>query len=436
MVIKKCSPVQAIVDCNSFYCSCERLFQPQLQQAPVVVLSNNDGCIVSRSDEAKQLGISMAIPYFQAKELFEKYKVHAFSSNYHLYGDLSWRVMETMRQLVPPGCVEVYSVDEAFLNLDHVSSDSLQDYCISLKKKIETWTGISVSIGVAPNKVLSKVANRLAKKNKLLTSGVVILNDTKTIQAALQKTPVEDIWGIGYSYSEKLKTYGICTAYALSIKDLSWGKRFLGGVVGMKLIRELKGMHSHDMQVPRTHKKMIATTRMFGRPVSKWQEIEEALATYATRTAEKLRRQHSAAYGVSVFLLKKMVAQGEPSYYHHGRQVSGYVKLDNPSNLTPDIIKAVVALGKSLFEQGEIYKKAGVILSDLVPDNALQTNLFVAPADQKRKKLMNMIDNMNAAFRDDILKFGTSGTQKNWKMRSERRSKRYTTRWDELCLVR
>jgi len=428
--------VQANVDCNSFYCACERLFQPQLQHAPVVVLSNNDGCIVSRSDEAKQLGINMAIPYFQAKELIEKNKVHAFSSNYHLYGDLSWRVMETMRQLVPPGCVEVYSVDEAFINLDHIASDQLQDYCVSLKKKIETWTGISVSIGVGPNKVLSKVANRLAKKSKLLTGCVVILNDTKKIQAALQSTPIDDVWGIGYSYSEKLKTYGINTAYALSIKDLSWGKRFLGGVPGMKLIRELKGMHSHDMQAPRTSKKMIATTRMFGRTVSEWQEIEEALATYATRTAEKLRRQHSAAYGVSVFLLKKTPPQTDISHYHHGRQVSGYVKLDNPSNLTPDIIKAVVALGKSLYEQGELYKKAGVILSDFVPDNALQTNLFVAPKDQNRKKLMNVIDNMNAAFRDDILKFATSGTQKNWKMRSERRSKRYTTRWEELCLVR
>jgi DNA polymerase V len=428
--------VQAIVDCNSFYCACERLFQPQLQHAPVVVLSNNDGCIVSRSDEAKQLGINMAIPYFQAKDLIEKNKVHAFSSNYHLYGDLSWRVMETMRQLAPPGSVEVYSVDEAFINLDHIASDQLQAYCILLKKKIETWTGISVSIGVGPNKVLSKVANRLAKKSKLLTGCVVILNDTKKIQAALQSTPIDDVWGIGYSYSEKLKTYGIHTAYALSIKDLSWGKRFLGGVPGMKLIRELKGMHSHDMQTPRTSKKMIATTRMFGRTVSEWQEIEEALATYATRTAEKLRRQHSAAYGVSVFLLKKTPPQTDISHYHHGRQVSGYVKLDNPSNLTPDIIKAVVALGKSLFEQGELYKKAGVILSDFVPDNALQTNLFVAPKDQNRKKLMNVIDNMNAAFRDDILKFATSGTQKNWKMRSERRSKRYTTRWDELCLVR
>ncbi len=428
--------MQAIVDCNSFYCSCERLFQPRLLHAPIVVLSNNDGCIVSRSDEAKKIGIGMALPFFQAKDLIEKYKVHAFSSNYHLYGDLSWRVMETMRSLLPPGHVEVYSVDEAFLDLSHIAPEELQKFCTTLKNNIETWTGISVSIGVGPNKVLSKVANRIAKKNKIQTNCIVILDDTKKIQAALQQTPVEDIWGVGFSYSEKLKVYGIHTAYALSIKDLSWGKRFLGGIVGMRLIRELKGYKSHGMQAPRTEKKMIATTRMFGREVTQWQEIEEALATYATRAAEKLRRQYSAATGVSVFLLKKAPVQLQASYYHRGRQVSGYALLDNPSNLTPDIIKAVVAIGKSIFEAGEIYKKAGVILSEFVPDNALQTNLFVAPTDAKRKKLMNVIDNMNAAYRNDLLKFGTSGTQKNWKMRSEKRSKRYTTRWDELCLVK
>ena len=428
--------MQAIVDCNSFYCSCERLFQPQLKQSPIVVLSNNDGCIVSRSDEAKQLGISMAVPYFQAKELIEKNKVHAFSSNYHLYGDLSWRVMETMRQLLPPGCVEVYSVDEAFLDLAHIPPEGLEDFCIKIKNTIENWTGISVSIGVGPNKVLSKVANRLAKKNKIKTGCIVILNTTQKIQKALQETPVEEIWGIGFSYSEKLKIYGVHTAFALSIKDLSWGKRFLGGIVGIKLIRELKGHKTHAMQAPRTEKKMIATTRMFGRDVRDWQEIEEALATYATRAAEKLRRQHSAAKGVSVFLLKKAPVNLALSHYHRGKQVNGYTVLDNPTQITPDIIKAVVAIGKSLFEEGEIYKKAGVILSDFVPDSALQTHLFTPPSDPKRKKLMNVIDNMNAAYRGDVLKFGTSGTQKNWKMRSEKRSKRYTTRWDELCLVK
>ena len=428
--------MQGIVDCNSFYCSCERLFDPRLLRSPIVVLSNNDGCIVSRSDEAKQLGIKMAVPYFQAKEMMEKNDVVTFSSNYHLYGDMSWRVMETMRALLPKDCVEVYSVDEAFINLDHIAPEDLSSYCTHLKSTIENWTGIPVSIGVAPNKVLSKVANRLAKKNKIKTKGVVVLHNTRLIQAALQQTPVEDIWGIGFQYAEKLKTYGIYNAYTLSIKDLSWGKRFLGGIVVIKLIRELKGHKTHSMQAPRTEKKMIATTRMFGREVSDWQEIEEALATYATRAAEKLRRQHSAASGVSVFLLKKAPVNLALAHYHRGKQVNGYTLLDNPTQITPDIIKAVVAIGKSLFEEGEIYKKAGVILSDFVPDSALQTHLFVPPSDPRRKKLMHVIDNMNAAYRGDVLKFGTSGTQKNWKMRSEKRSKRYTTRWDELCLVK
>ena len=263
-----------------------------------------------------------------------------------------------------------------------------------------------------------------------------MLDTTKKIQAALQQTPVEDIWGVGFSYSEKLKVYGINTAYTLSIKDLSWGKRFLGGVVGMRLIRELKGFKSHAMQAPRTEKKMIATTRMFGRNVTDWQEIEEALATYTTRAAEKLRRQHSAATGIAVFLLKKAPIQLDAAYYSRGRQVSGYTQLDNPTQSTPDLIKAVVAIGKTLYEKDEVYKKAGVILSGFVPDSALQTNLFVAPIDTKKKKLMHVIDNMNAAYRNDVLKFGTSGTQKNWKMRSEKRSKRFTTRWDELCMVK
>jgi hypothetical protein len=181
----------------------------------------------------------MAAPYFQEADRIKKFGVHTFSSNYHLYGDLSWRVMETMRSLLPPGQVEVYSVDEAFIDLHHSAEKEVYDFCIHLKNTIETWTGISVSIGAAPNKVLSKVANRLAKKNKIQTNCVVVLDSTQKIQNALQKTPIEDVWGIGYKYSEKLKVYGINTAFALSMKDLSWGKKFLGGITGIKLIREL-----------------------------------------------------------------------------------------------------------------------------------------------------------------------------------------------------
>lgn len=204
--------MRAIVDCNSFYCSCERLFRPELTLRPVVVLSNNDGCIISRSDEAKTLGVEMAGPYFKAKPLIEKYGVSTFSSNYNLYGDLSWRVMETLRLILPPNCVEVYSVDEAFLNLDHIPLQELNAFAKQMRQTVERWTGIAVSIGVAPTKVLSKVANRLAKKNKQITDCVLVLDSKRKIEQALHKTPVEDVWGVGHQYAEKLKkiTYSYC----------------------------------------------------------------------------------------------------------------------------------------------------------------------------------------------------------------------------------
>ena len=217
--------MRAIVDCNSFYCSCERLFLPHLQHKPVVVLSNNDGCIISRSDEAKQLGVEMAGPYFKAKPMIEKYGVATFSSNYHLYGDLSWRVMETMRQLMPPGCVEVYSVDESFLELSHIAPQDLISFCTFLKDTIEQWTGIRVSIGVAPTKVLSKVANRLSKKHKAATNCVLVLDTPRKTEQALQRTPVEDIWGIGHQYAEKMHKQQKHTSFDLSKKDNAWANK-------------------------------------------------------------------------------------------------------------------------------------------------------------------------------------------------------------------
>ncbi len=283
--------MKAIVDCNSFYCSCERLFRPELKHRPVVVLSNNDGCIISRSDEAKQLGVEIAGPYFKAKPLIEQYGVATFSSNYNLYGDLSWRVMETLRMMLPPGCVEVYSVDEAFLNLDHIPAEQLSAFALQLRETVEMWTGIAVSIGVAPTKVLSKVANRLAKKNKAVTNCVLVLDTPRKIEQALKKTPIEDVWGVGYQYAVKLQRMNILNAYDLSIRDIHWAGKQLGGVTGVRLVRELKGFISREMEDERIIKKMIATTRMFGSPVSELKDIKEAVATYTSRAAEKVRRQ-------------------------------------------------------------------------------------------------------------------------------------------------
>jgi len=426
--------MRAIVDCNSFYCSCERLFRPELMLQPVVVLSNNDGCIISRSDEAKTLGVEMAGPYFKAKPLIEKYNVATFSSNYNLYGDLSWRVMETLRVLLPPNSVEVYSVDEAFLNLDHIPPQELPAFAQYIRHTVEQWTGIAVSIGVAPTKVLSKVANRLAKKHKQVTNCVLVLDSKRKIEQALHKTPVDDVWGVGYQYAEKLKKLNIHTAYDLSIKDIGWAQKQLGGVTGVRLVRELKGMVSNDMEDERLRKKMIATTRMFGSPVTNLKDIKEAVATYTSRAAEKLRRQYSAANIISVFVVPK--EDSHTTYFRHGPTVGSYIKLPVATSFTQELIKPALELTEQLYEKGRIYKKAGVMLSGIVPDDSVQGNLFKKPEENNHRLLMDTIDNVNFAMRDDVLKFASSGTTRNWKMRQELRSPRYTTRWDELCKVR
>ncbi len=427
--------MKAIVDCNSFYCSCERLFKPHLDNQPVVVLSNNDGCIISRTDEAKKLGVEMAGPYFKAKPLIEKYDVATFSSNYNLYGDLSWRVMETLRILLGKENVEVYSVDEAFLNLEEFAEKDLQQVAFNIRETVEQWTGIKVSVGVAPTKVLSKVANHLAKKNKIATQCVVVLDTKEKITKALQDTPIGEVWGVGRQYAEKLiEMNAVFTAYDLTKKTEEWTHKNLGGVVGVRLIKELKGEAASEMKDELVVKKMIATTRMFGSPVKNIADIKEAVATYTSRAAEKLRRQQSAANIISVFVVPK--EQNHNTHFRHGPTVSSYVTLPVATSSTNELIKPAVLLVDKLYEEGRIYKKAGVMLSGLVPDETIQGNLFVAEKVNNNRLLMSMLDNVNFSMRDDVVKFAASGTARNWKMRQELRSPRYTTRWEEMFTVK
>jgi DNA polymerase V len=427
--------MKAIVDCNSFYCSCERLFRPYLDDKPVVVLSNNDGCIISRSDEAKKLGVEMAGPYFKAKPLIEKYDVATFSSNYNLYGDLSWRVMETLRIMLGPANVEVYSVDEAFLNLEEFDEKDLQQVAINIRETVEQWTGIKVSVGVAPTKVLSKVANHLAKKNKIATNCVVVLDTKEKIAAALQNTPIGEVWGVGWQYAQKLiEMNAVFTAFDLTKKTAEWAHKNLGGVVGVRLIKELKGECVSEMKEELIVKKMIATTRMFGSAVNNISDIKEAVATYTSRAAEKLRRQQSAASIVSVFVVPK--EQNHTTYFRHGPTVSSYTTLPVATSATNELIKPAVQLVDKLYEQGRIYKKAGVMLSGIVPDTTIQGNLFVEEKVNNNRLLMSMLDNVNFAMRGDIVKFAASGTARDWKMRQELRSPRYTTRWEEMFVVK
>jgi DNA polymerase V len=423
--------MKAIVDCNSFYCSCERVFRPDLWDKPVVVLSNNDGCIVSRTDEAKKLGVGMVAPYYQNKDIIEKNEVTVFSSNYNLYGDLSMRVMDTLRNLVGEDKVEVYSVDEAFLDLSMIPHEQLGAVAKEIKKTVEQWTGINVSVGVAPTKVLAKVANRLSKKDKQKTDCIMVLDTEEKIIDALHRTAVEDIWGVGYRYATKLKQ--LWTIYdGLQLRNMNeeWAKVHLGGVAGVRLIKELKGEQAIEMKDPLDQKKMIATTRMFGKPVSELNDLKEAVATYTSRAAEKLRRQYCAAKFIDVFVVTNNYEGNQ--YQYNPKTQHKYIRLLQATSHTNELIRNAVPLVEKLYNRGSKYLKAGVMLGGLVPDESIQGNMFKNNSENHQRVLMEAMDNINFSMRDDAVKYVASGLKRNWKMRQEMRSGRYTTRWNEL----
>ena len=426
--------MKAIVDCNSFYCSCERLFRPDLEEKPVVVLSNNDGCIISRTDEAKKLGVGMAAPYYQNREIIEKNNVAVFSSNYNLYGDLSMRVMNTLRYLVGEQRVEVYSVDEAFLEMDMIPEENLHTACKEIKETVEQWTGIKVSIGAASTKVLSKVANRLSKKYKQESSGVMVLRSDQEIRTALEKTAVDDIWGVGRQYAVKLHHLGIDEGWQLRNMPLDWGRNNMGGVVGVRLINELRGIPCIPMKDPLEIKKMIATTRMFGKPAFELNDIKEAVATYTSRAAEKLRRQFCAARSLQVFVVTN--GNRNEKYEYNPQSRYQYTNFPKATSDTRELIRQAMPLAEKLYQPGIKYLKAGVILGGLVPDHSIQSNLFLSETNNRTHYLMEAIDNINFSHRDDIVKYVASGLKRNWKMRQELRSKRFTTRWDELFEIK
>lgn len=425
--------MRAIVDCNSFYCSCERLFRPDLVDKPVVVLSNNDGCIIARSDEAKAAGLAMGAPYFQTRDLIREKKVAVFSSNYNLYGDLSMRVMDTLRTMLPPDAVEVYSVDEAFLDLSHIAPHAYEEFALELRHTIETWTGIKVSVGVAPSKLLSKMANKLSKRNKEKTKCVMVLDTPAKIEAAMMDYEVGDLWGIGGRYARKLREMGINTAWQLKHMPEEWARKNLGGVVGVRLIRELHGISCIPMKDPLEVKKMIATTRMFGRAVYTLPEIRQAVAAYTARAAEKLRRQGHAAALIDVFVVTNG-QQGE-AYAYDPRSDHRYIELSRATSDTSELQKYALPLVEELYRPGVKYLKAGVILSHLIPDEAIQTDLFSKTPRTENKKLMEAMDNINFSMRDDMVRFMASGLARQWKMKQEMCSKKFTTRWDELYRI-
>jgi DNA polymerase V len=416
----------ALIDCNNFYVSCERLFQPILHGKLVVVLSNNDGCVIARSDEAKALGIPMGLPAFKLTDLLKEHPIEVYSSNYTLYGDLSARVMTTLTQWTPE--VEVYSIDEAFLQFSMVPPDALMAYGQSIRATIQQWTGIPVSIGIGLTKTLAKLANRLAKRSPE-AQGVVALTSPSEIEAVLACTPIEDIWGIGPGYTRRLKAHEIKTAIQLRDINDRWVRQELG-IVGLRLVWELRGISCLPLALCPPPKQSLMVSRSFGRPITTLIEMREAVATYTTRAAEKLRRHHVAAGGLTVFLMTNRFTD-EPQYSN-----SVTIPLPVATQDTAELIGYALRGVEQIFREGYRYQKAGVILTALVPAHQVQTHLFDQHDRECSQKLMAAIDTINTAWGTGTIRYAAVGLRPGWLMRCARRSPRYTTRWEELAVVR
>ena len=416
----------ALVDCNNFYASCERVFDPRLEQRPIVVLSNNDGCVIARSNEAKALGIAMGEPAFQKEEVYAKHNVAVFSSNFALYGDMSQRVMRTLAQ--HSAAMEIYSIDEAFLECGGLTADGLDRFGSQLRKTVKQWTGIPVSIGVAPTKTLAKVANHIAKRLPD-NSGVCVLNKEETIEYCLKKLPVEKLWGVGRKYALFLRSWGINTAWDLRRMPEGWVKDNMT-VVGLRLQKELKGEPCIPLENQPQKKKEICTSRSFGTMVTELDELQQAVSMYATRCAEKLRTQNSCTNLVEVFLHTNLFRPDLPQYKN-----VRFVRLPVASNSTLSIVQAALRGLRSIYRAGYQYKKAGVIVSGLVPSNTIQYNLFHSTDEDRHMRLMNAMDTVNDREGRDILRVAEQGFDRRWTLRQERLSPCYTTRWADFMTI-
>ena len=417
--------VFALVDCNSFYCSCERVFRPSLNNKPVIVLSNNDGCAVARTDEAKALGIEMGAPYFKIKDLCKKNQVAVFSSNYTLYGDMSRRVMTLLSEYTPE--MEVYSIDEAFLSLSGINKN-LTNYGLEIREQIKQQTGIPVSVGIAPTKVLAKMANKLSKKGALKSKGVLSLESPQQIENFLEIFPVEDLWGIGRKSAEKLRSYNIKTARDLRDANENLIQKLLT-IQGRRIVRELKGESCINLELIEKEKKQIVSSRSFGRPIYKIEDLQEAIANHISTACEKLRKQNSYAKALIVFVQTNPF-KNTPQYYN-----SGVMNLMSGTSVTNKMIKHAFQILQSIYKEGYEYKKCGIMLADLLPKSNSQTDLFGNYDTLDEELQMEVLDKINLYHGAGTLKFASCGISQFWKMLSEMKSPCYTTRWSELLRV-
>ena len=401
----------ALVDCNSFYVSCERLFNPKIRRKPVVVLSNNDGCIISRSNEAKALGIKMGEPYFKAKDIIVKNNVQVFSSNYSLYGDLSRRVMRTLKRF--NSAIEIYSIDEAFLDLSNFSDDEVEIVGKEIRQTILKWTGIPTSIGIAKTKTLSKIANHIAKKK---TSGVTSLIGIENLDPILEKISINDIWGVGRQLTKFYHKNGIYNAKQLKNKSNTWIKKS-SNVLSSRTAMELRGIPCIDLEVTQTKRKSCVVSRSFGKRIEKYQELKEAVSNYCLNASEKIRSESLVAKSITIFV-RTSPFQNKFGYYSNSKTIDFAISTNN----SIEIVKTALFALESIFKNGYRYQKAGVILTGLSDDDGSK-NLFSSERDEKIKDLMKSIDNTNYRFGRSALSLASAGIQKKWNMRREHSSR-------------
>lgn len=427
---KTCALMYAIVDCNNFFASCERVFRPDLRTRPVVVLSNNDGCIISRSAEAKKLGIKMGAPYFEVREQLEKNGVSVFSSNYALYGDFSHRVMNSLAEFVDrEEDLEVYSIDEAFLHLAPLAQlHEPVAYCHTIRTTVERWTGIPVSIGIAPTKTLAKIANTIAKKYKGY-GGVFHLDTQERLDKVLTATPAEDVWGVGRRLAEKLKQYGLYTAKQLRDCNDAFIRK-TGGVVLLRTVHELRGTPCFFSDAVPDVRKGIASTRSFGKSVTTFEELREAVSTYVSRAAVKLRRQQSAAGSLYVYVRTSAFSDSEK----YSRSL--WRELPVHTDSTPELIHHATEMLREMYREGYQYKKAGVMLSQLIPRSSVQLNAFDTADRSRQSRAMRALDQINRIHGSDTLRIAASGQSREWSMKSDMKSGQYTTQWNELFVLK
>ncbi|KTD60822.1 Y-family DNA polymerase [Legionella shakespearei] len=415
----------ALVDCNNFYASCERLFRPGLIDKPVLVLSNNDGCVIARSNEAKALGIKMGVPYFQIKALCKQYGVHVFSSNYSFYGDMSRRVMSVIEEHWPE--VEVYSIDEAFLDLTSLATSELDKFCISLQKIIFRYTGMTVSIGIGATKTLAKLANHIAKKELKIPVFHIEKQDFW-----LSKIAVGDVWGIGRKWDKKLIQQGIYTAADLAAVDLL-GKKSQFNVVLRRTVMELRGISCLGLEEPEARKSIISS-RSFGSMQTEYLFVSQAISSHCSRAWEKLRDQGLAANHLSIMIQTNRFRQDLPQY----QQSIGF-KLVSPTDDLRYLTRCAKFCLRKIFRPGFHYQKVGVYLGDLVEKKYLQLDLFNQRSDEERQQteqLMSVFDSINKKFGRHTVRLAAEGHVRPWAMRIQMRSPSYTTEWSELPVVR